>query len=239
MNRFIDTVFSALFPHRCAYCGRVVPSDKFVCDECKKNLPRIVDPICEKCGRGKDKCICKKAQKYFKSIVAPFYYSGIVRDGVHAFKFRHRIANAEEYGSEMSNTVIERYRDISFDFITTVPLTDKSRRERGYNQCELLAENISKKLGVEFRKNVIVKIFDTHKQHRISPALRRGNLIGAFDVLVPSDVEGKVILLCDDICTTGETLNECSKMLWLYGAKEIYCVSLALTLPKNKKNIIH
>ena len=111
-------------------------------------------------------------------------------------------------------------------------LTSKSRKERGYNQCELLAENISKNLGIEFRKNVIQKVFETKKQHRITPALRRGNLVGAFDVASPSDVEGKIILLCDDICTTGETLNECSKMLWLYGAKEIYCVSLALTFSK-------
>ena len=63
--------------------------------------------------------------------------------------------------------------------------------------------------------------------------LRKGNLTGVFDINEPALVEGKNVLLCDDVSTSGETLNECAKMLWLYGAKNIYCITLALT--ENKK----
>ena len=234
MNRFLDAIASAVFPHRCAYCGKVVSNSVFVCGQCEKSLPRINGTVCNKCGREKDKCSCKKAEKYYDGIAAPFYFKGNVRKGIHNFKFRRWIRNAEAYGAEMSKTVTERFgRD--FDFIAAVPLTDKSRRERGYNQCEILAEKLSKKLGIEYRKGIIIKLCDTKKQHLISPVLRKGNLTGVFDVPEPSTVEGKVILLCDDISTTGETFNECAKMLWLNGAKSVYCISVALTPPKDKQ----
>ena len=80
-----------------------------------------------------------------------------------------------------------------------------------------------------------MKIYETDKQHGLKHYLRKGNLTGVFDVKNPDDVAGKTILLCDDISTTGETLNECAKMLWLYGAKEIYCISVALTKAKKHK----
>lgn len=234
MKKFINVILSAFFPSRCAYCGKVVADNRIPCEQCEKSLPRISGKVCAKCGREKDSCFCKKAEKYYDGIAAPFYFEGKVRKGVHAFKFRHWICNAEAYGAEMSKTVTERFGNVDFDFITVVPLSDKSRRERGYNQCELLAEKISENLNFELKKGVIVKIYETQKQHTINPVLRKGNLTGVFEVPEPSIVEGKNILLCDDISTTGETLNECAKMLWLYGAKSVYCISLALTKKKTK-----
>ena len=65
--------------------------------------------------------------------------------------------------------------------------------------------------------------------------MRKGNLTGVFDVADPGLVEGKRILLCDDISTSGETLNECAKMLWLCGAEEISCVCFALTKSVKKR----
>ena len=234
MNRIADVIVSAFFPHRCAYCGKVVVNTTYMCNQCENDLPRICGDVCDKCGREKDKCSCKKAEKYYDGIAAPFYFSGNVRKGIHNYKFRRRIGNAEAYGTEMSETVLERFSGVSFDYIIAVPLSGKRRRERGYNQCEILAEKLSRNLGIEHRKGLLVKLYDTEKQHKISTVLRRGNLTGVFDVSDPSAVENKVILLCDDISTTGETFNECAKMLWLNGAKAVYCISVALTSPKGK-----
>lgn len=161
-----------------------------------------------------------------------------MRHGVHIFKFRNGFRNYEAYSYEMSQTLKERFAGIDFDFITEVPMTRKSRKKRGYNQCFYLAKGISEELGLEHKSEVISKIYETKKQHDVRYYLRKGNLVGAFDVPNPSDVKDKTILLCDDISTTGETLNECAKMLWLHGAKEVYCVALALTTYKKKKNNI-
>ena len=234
MIKIFDAFLTAFFPRRCAYCGKVIKSEKLCCDDCAGNLPRIEGDICRKCGREKKDCSCKKAEKYYDGIAAPFYFTGNVRKGIHAYKFRHWLNSAEVFGYEMSKTVIDRFADIDFDYVTAVPLTDKSRRERGYNQCELLADELSRHLCIEHRKGILSKIYETRKQHTVSSVFRKGNLSGVFEVNNPAEVENKTILLVDDISTTGETFNECSKMLWLYGAKSVYCISTALT-PKKRK----
>ena len=79
------------------------------------------------------------------------------------------------------------------------------------------------------------KIYETEKQHGLNYYLRRGNLTGVFDSDSPGEIKDKTILLCDDISTSGETLNKCAKMLWLYGAKDVYCITLALTKMRGDK----
>lgn len=235
MKKSIESFILSLFPRRCAYCGRVISSDRMMCIRCEKELPRIEGVVCCKCGRGKEKCTCKGAENYFESIAAPFYYEGCVRHGVHMFKFRNGFRNYEAYSLEMSEAVKKRFGNIVFDYITEVPMTEKSRKKRGYNQCFYLAKGISDNLGIEHKSPVISKIYNTKVQHETHYYFRKGNLTGAFDVPDPYCVKDKTILLCDDIATSGETLNECAKMLWLYGAKEVYCIALALTSYSKKK----
>ncbi len=232
MKNFLKSLFIALAPNRCAYCGKVISPQSFMCIDCKTDLPRISGTTCRKCGREKEKCSCKGAEKYYSSIAAPFYFMGNVRKGVHAFKFRKSFQNYKAYSYEMSNTVKNKFGSVNFDFISEIPMTSKSKKERGYNQCFWLAKGISENLGLEHKPDLLIKLYETDKQHVLNYQMRTGNLTGVFDVNNPSEVEGKTILLCDDISTSGETLNECAKMLWLYGAKDIYCISVALTLSK-------
>ena len=237
MKKLKEILVHIIYPRRCAYCGKVIEYSRMMCKKCESELPRINGVICPKCAREKDKCNCKGAENYFRSIAAPFYFEGCVRHGVHVFKFRNGFRNYEAYSLEMADTVRKRFADVGFDFITEVPMTRKSVKSRGYNQCSYLAKGISENLGIEYKSDVISKIYETKKQHNIGYYLRKGNLAGVFDVKNPSEVKDKTILLCDDISTTGETLNECAKMLWLYGAKDVYCITLAVTnyKKKNKK----
>ena len=234
MIEFFKGLFRSLFPQRCAYCGRVVSVNSFTCDECAGVLPRINGETCVLCGREKAECSCN-GEKYYSAVAAPFYYEGVVRRGVHQFKFRNRRQNSEAYGLEMAKTANERFADKNFDVILPVPMTKKSLRKRGYNQVECLADMLSEKLETDCRKNVLLKIYETDKQHSMSYLMRKGNLTGVFDVSDPDFVNGKRILLCDDISTSGETFNECAKMLWLCGAADVCCICLALTKPKKKK----
>lgn len=129
MIKFIKNILSTVFPQRCAYCTKVIPSDTRVCNECLENLPRITGITCPKCGREKDTCACKGAEMYYNSICAPFYFQDKVRIGIHHFKFRNYPMNADEYASEMSKTVSEKFSHVSFDCITEVPLTDKALKK--------------------------------------------------------------------------------------------------------------
>lgn len=224
----------SLLPKRCAYCGKVVTADVLMCTECKGKVSKIEGEICKYCGREKKSCSCKKSANYYSAIAAPFYFEGVVRKGMHAFKFRKSPQNAESYADEMAKTINSRFGNVSFDYITEVPMTQNQIRKRGYNQCSLLSKEISDKMGIEYRAGVLKKLYETGNQHGLSYYLRKGNLTGVFDVLNPDEVKDKTILLCDDISTSGETLNECAKMLWLYGAKEVYCIAAALTKPMKK-----
>ena len=234
MKRILEALLKAFFPQRCAYCGKVIAQSKLMCDDCKNNLPRISGEVCRKCGVEKKECSCRNAEKYFESVAAPFYFTDMVRSGIHSFKFKNAPDNAETYGYEMAETIKNRFSGVEFDYITEVPMTKASIKERGYNQCALLANQISKNLGLEHKNDVLVKLYETDKQHTLKHFLRKGNLTGAFDVSNPALVENKTILLCDDISTSGETMNECAKMLWLYGAKDVYCISVAITHRKKK-----
>lgn len=239
MKKLLKYFVSALFPKRCAYCGKVIAADELMCSVCAADLPRIEGTVCPKCGRGKELCSCRGAEMYFSRLAAPFYFKGVVRKGIHSFKFRRSPENAEAYAVEMASTVKDAYGGTAFDFIAEVPMTAAGEKERGYNQVRLLAERLGSLLGIEHKRGLMIKLYETQKQHGLSRFLRKGNLTGVFDVSEPSVVEGKTILLCDDISTSGETLNECAKMLWLYGAREIFCITVALTVSENGRKDIH
>ena len=229
MKKKRNVLLALVFPERCVYCGARVPGGTPVCEKCRKSLPRIEEKICPKCGRGKKICDCRGKENYFDGIAAPFYFSGCVRNGLHIFKFRNSTSGAGEFAREMAETIKQRFGDISFDFITEVPVSRKSLKARGYNQSALIAKELSSLTGIPYKSGVIEKIYETRAQHGLPGYLRTGNLSGVYDLPESSAVKDKTVLLCDDISTSGETLNECAKMLWLGGAKSIYCITLALT----------
>lgn len=204
------------------------------CKECEKSLPRIEKSVCIKCGREKEECSCKKAEKYFTALAAPFYFEGNVRNGLHSFKFRNGSQNYEAYCSEMAKTFKKRFDGINFDYVIAVPMSKERKKERGFDQCALLAKKLAELIGVEYYPDALKKIYKTNIQHDLAYTFRKGNLAGAFDVAQPERVKGKTFLLIDDISTSSETLDECAKMLWLYEAKATYCITVAVTKRKKK-----
>ena len=226
-------VLFAFLPRRCAFCGRVTPADIPVCGACRAALPRVGDPRCPKCGRGTGCCTCRSAARYYDSLAAPYYYEGVVRKGLHRFKFRHVPDNAAPFAQAMAETVRSCYPDLGFDWIVPVPMTERARKERGYDQARLLADALSAALGIPCVP-ALVKCYETGKQHGLNAWMRKGNLAGVFDVPDREALSGKRVLLTDDVSTSGETLNECAKMLWLCGAESVRCVTLAVTKYKKK-----
>ena len=235
MKKFAEWSLFSFFPRHCACCDVRIPGSRMFCEECEKSLPRITGEVCMNCGREKKECTCRKSSNYYTALAAPFYFEGNVREGIHRFKFRSSGVNSKAYAAGMAAAVSERYAGVHFDFVTEVPVTKRAERERGYNQCSLLARSFSEISGIPYKKGILKKIYETEKQHGLNYYLRRGNLTGVFDSDCPGEIKDKTILLCDDISTSGETLNECAKMLWLYGAKDVYCITAALTKMRGDK----
>lgn len=101
----LEYISYALFPRRCALCGKVVPPDMPVCDRCEADLEYVKGELCPRCGREKKYCSCSSHRRFFESQTAPFYYSGAAKRSVHALKFDGCVQNAVGLARFMSDSV--------------------------------------------------------------------------------------------------------------------------------------
>ena len=223
-----DFIINAFFPKRCALCGRLINPHSVLCSECENGDFYIKGDICPLCGAEKEHCNCKKHRNSYSSVVAPFYYEGGAKTAVLKLKFGENRQYAKNLAEFMAKCVCERYPETEFDEIAYVPMTKSQVRERSFNQSELLARQLGKILSKPV-SDCLVKEFETGQQHSLKESLRKGNVLGAFNISDSASVKDKTFLLCDDIKTTGATLNECAKMLRLSGAKDVICVTAAIT----------
>lgn len=218
-----------LFPNHCRFCGELTESGKDICDECEEKLPVIEGEICYNCGSAKADCKCKgRHGKYYDRIASAFYYEEPVKHCIAEFKFNGDRSSYKVLAELMAESCKQRYDGIKFDYITYVPMDKRKERARGFNQSKLLAKEISEELDIPFGDKLLVKLYETDNQHDCGNIERTGNLLGAFDINSDYDVSGKTVLLIDDIKTSGSTLSECGKMLYLYGAERVFCLTAAL-----------
>ena len=233
-----DYVINAFFPNRCCLCGKVINLRDELCAECENGDFYIKGEICEYCGTEKEYCVCKKHKNSYSSICAPFYYEDGAKAAVLNLKFGEKPQYAQGLASFMAECVRKRYGDIEIDQIAFVPMTEKQINERSFNQSELLADKMGQLLDIPVN-DCLVKTFETKQQHTLKESLRKGNVLGAYDVKTEQEFspEGKTILLCDDVMTTGATLNECAKMLMLSGAKNVVCITAAITKKRVDKKV--
>ncbi|MDE5985444.1 MAG: ComF family protein [Eubacterium sp.] len=234
LKRALSKILKVLFPNRCSICGEVIELDTQLCDNCTE-LPVIEPPLCEFCGSSKEACNCKKRKNEFKQIAAPYYYTDSIVIAIHRFKNSDMPFLAKRLGEDVAKCVIGNYGNIDFDMITFVPLRHFRECKRGYNQSELLADIVSDKINVEVF-NLLVKVRYTGVQHHKKAAQRAADVFGSYDVIdeYKNQLDGKTILLIDDVKTTGSTLNECAKMLKIYGANSVYCAAVAVTKKTDK-----
>jgi len=226
-----DKISAIVYPSNCAGCGETLNIGETICPICEKLLMRVGENICKKCGRDKVSCKCKEHSLHFERSISPFYYQGIARECVVRFKFRGIMQAGEYLAAEMAKTFVKEYSDIKFDLIAAVPMSKSEIRKRNFDHTAFLAKKLNTSLEITYEKSALKKIFETKSQHELSYIYRTGNVFGVFDAN-PKLVEGKVILLIDDVMTTGSTLNECAKMLKLAGALRVYCLTAANVIDK-------
>jgi ComF family protein len=143
------------------------------------------------------------------------------------FKYHSKVALADALG-ELMGTAFQNSPD--FDVLLPVPLHSSRLREREFNQSLLLADRLHRRLGVPLSYGNLVRLRDTQPQTELSRAARLKNLRRAFAVLHPEEVDGKRLLLVDDVFTTGTTVNECAKALRKAGAADVFVCTLARTM---------
>jgi len=183
------------------------------CDRCTESLP-FADNSGEQKG------------EFFDFCVSPLYYRGTVRKSVLRYKFGGAAAYAATYGKLLAGCIRE-HPGIGYDIISWVPLSSKRERSRGYDQAMLLALATALELG-DVAAETLNKQIDARAQSELGDREERSaNISGAYYVPDPDLVEGKCVLLIDDVVTTGSTLDECAKALLAAGAARVVCASLA------------
>ena len=232
--KILDFILDFVYPPRCPCCG-VLNASGTPCDKCFSDIVKhkIEGKVCKFCGHEKRNCECKRYHYLFSGVVAPFYNRGAAQSGIYMLKFQNAPFAADYFGNEMYNCFQSQFPKVEIDVIAIVPSTKRDLKKRHYDKVELLARVFSKKLGVKLNKNIIKKVKQTKGQHDLSHNERQKNVKGAFKVT--NRLDGKTVLLIDDIKTTGYTLNECAKQLRLAGAEKVYCVTALLTSNKSCK----
>ena len=152
------------------------------------------------------------------------FYGGILKELILKFKYGSNFT----CGSILSQFLLEviNENNIEADFICYVPMTKASKRKRGFNQCEIIANKISCETNIPVY-HCIKKIKDTKEQKSLNKEQRSENLNGAFSIDESKNISGKNILLIDDVITTGATINECKKILKKYNVNKIIVLTLA------------
>lgn len=205
-----------IYPERCPYCQKAINSGEACCSDCAKSIKR---EICVK-------LVIEDVSGFSSFCISPLCYKGDVKRAIWRFKFKGYRRYANQFSAELVNAIKQKLPDAQFEGVTYVPLTKARERERGYNQSRLLAEEVSEKLQIPFIK-LLAKVRNNLPQHEIEAELRSENVKGVYSCIYPTRAKSGVILLCDDIITTGNTLKECVSVLHRSGYRKVMCITIA------------
>jgi len=230
-----DAFISLLYPAHCAHCSIPVETREFLCGDCLEKAKRIEPPFCDTCSQPFDGAIegifscanCAQRNFHFDCAVAAYLSRGMVRGLIHRFKYQHDYRLRHLLSDWLAESLQDsRIQSRPFDFFVPVPLHPARLREREFNQAAVLAELLGKRSGRPVL-NCLQRIRHTTTQTRFDRNERMENLRNAFVLRKNMDVQGKHLLLIDDVLTTGSTVDECSRVLRKAGAASIRVMTVA------------
>ena len=205
-----------LFPPVCGICGKLDKNS--LCNKCKIRLQKIA--LC-KIENYKD------TSSYFDEHIYLFQYTGEIRETILKYKFNEKsyiyrtflefIKNNEEMCSQIKK----------YDIIIPVPVSKKRFKQRGYNQSALIAKNLAKTLNIDYKENVLIKIKDNKPQSEMGQDKRKSNVKDVYKIKNKEKIYQKKVLILDDIFTTGNTVNECAKVLIENSANNVGIFTIA------------
>jgi ComF family protein len=241
-------VFAAIFPSDCRFCGApplLNISRLPVCLDCLVAIRPISGETCDLCGEGLPSLVglqdsrscevCRDARPHFAKAVAYGAYDEKLRDLIHLLKYDQVLSSAVVLGEKLA-LAIQKLDMSGPTLVIPVALHSAKRRQRGFNQAELIAAAVLKRLArgdMKLDFKILVRVRPTASQIGLTRPQRRENIRGAFQVVHPNKVSGRSILLADDVLTTGTTASECARVLRKAGAERAWVATVARTLKIN------
>ncbi len=232
LTSFVASVYTTfldfLYPPECVICHT---PGTFLCADCLSEIEPIAEPICAVCGYPlpAPNAECRQCRRYPLRAVnnirsVALFTPGVLREAIHKFKYQ----NMEILGKSLAPLLTTCYTINQMDaqVIVPVPLHKSRYKQRGYNQSEILARQLAAQIGLPVDATSLVRHRRTQPQMSLSAARRQSNVADAF-LCNSNTILGKAVLLIDDVCTTGATLDACGSALMNAGASVVNALTLA------------
>ena len=226
-----EAVLGLLYPHTCPFCGRVTEEE--VCSFCAGRIKLIEGPRCMRCSKPvssekEEYCYdCLHTHHYYERGYSLWLHSGAVKESVYKFKYHNQRIYGRYYAKELAKYYKTSVRRLHIDVIIPIPLFKKKRKERGFNQAEILAREIGKYMELPVDTKYLSRVHSTNPQKKLDPKSRKRNLIGAFAV-ESSITPPAAVLLIDDIYTTGNTIDSAARTLKKAGVQKVYFLTISI-----------
>ena len=238
MPDFVDTILHWVFPEDCVACGgpatdRRLPS---FCRPCWASIRPIETPVCPRCGRPFESRLalahspghlcgpCREKPPVFDRAFSPYRYEGLLEQALHLYKYRGRATLAAPLADLM---LVWVDRIPPADLVLPVPLHPSRLRTREFNHALLLSDRIAQRLDLPLSFEHLIRVRATRPQTELDRTERARNVRRAFAVKHPLSLEGRRVLLVDDVLTTGATANECARALRSAGVATVSVLTLA------------
>jgi len=237
-ERLTQETLLLIYPPTCAGCTRALNSYRPFCPDCFSALDLISEPYCPLCGipfgakttTGHLCGDCLGSLHRFDRARATGIYQGLVREVIHRFKYGGQTFLVRPLARMLMGPAEELTRLHRIDKIVPVPLHYRRLRQRGFNQASLLARRLGSLLKIPVDYSSLRRTRWTEPQIGLSRNQRAANVKGAFSLKAMEKVKGKGVLLLDDVLTTGETVNQCVRVLQDGGAREVVVLTVARTV---------
>jgi competence protein ComFC len=225
-STLLERLLGTLFPSRCLGCGLRGTS---LCPDCFAAVPWLTSDVCPICcapTRLARICHrCRQTPPVLDGSRAACLFEGVARRAIHDLKYRGVRSRATLLGDLAAETLDRRPLEI--DLLVPVPLAPSRRRQRGFNQSELIARRLGERIDRPIAADVLARTRETPPQIRRTAAERLENVADAFVCSAPGSIAGRRVALMDDVMTTGATLNACAEALKVAGAARVYAIVVA------------
>ena len=230
-----ETAIIFLYPAECRVCKQFLgaTSIPYICRNCWQDIHFLEPPWCDICGTPNvnGRCdACAISPPRYGKLRSIAFYQTTLQQAIHLFKFEKKKVFARHLIQLIDAHIPSDCNIAEYDFILPVPIHKKRLRERGFNQTTLLANGIAKAGSVPIRTDILIRHRHTVAQSSLDREARQQNIIGAFEIQHPKAINGKRLLVIDDVFTTGATIREAVNELWTADPAEVDVLTLARTL---------
>lgn len=226
--RSIWGMLDLMFPPVCGGCGK----EGFGwCGDCQNKVQVLNGNLCEVCGLPQDgSSVCNSCiadRPHYRALRAWAVFDNPVRKALHSLKYHRNISMGLSLAEHMTGFV----KDLNWtiDMVIPIPLGRQRMKERGYNQVAMIAKPLALALGMEFAPKALSRRKETRSQVGLTKEERRENVHEAFQA--GGGVNGKNVIVLDDVSTTGSTLSSSADALFRSGAKNVFALTVARALP--------